>query len=60
MKNNISGLLIKKCNDPLFWYSKKIGKIVPYVNESHDYFLSREDAGYINIVMKSDCEIIYK
>ena len=57
-KNNIIGLLIKNCSDPQLWYSTKIGQMVPFVDECYNYFLSREDAGYVNIVIKSDCEVI--
>lgn len=40
------------------WYAAKVGQIVPFVRETHDGYWSREDAGYINIVRKTDAEII--
>lgn len=51
-------LLITSCSDSMMWYAKLIDQIVPFVREEKDYYLSREPAGYINIVLKKDASII--
>lgn len=51
-------LKILRCNDEMMWYSKKIGENVPFVEENTKEYLSREDAGYINIVKKEDAIIV--
>lgn len=54
-------LLITKCNDSLMWYSKLVGQTVPYEGEwsdAPDVYKSREPAGYINIVKKTDAVIV--
>ena len=53
-------LKIKQCPDPLMWYADKIGQEVTYCGEAEEYYWSREDAGYKNIVLKEDAEIIPK
>ena len=54
----IMKLHIKQCRDPLMWYSRKIGEDVDFVREDKDYYWSRDDGGYINIVHKTDADII--
>jgi hypothetical protein len=51
---------IKKCQDPLMWYSGLVGKNVPFVRHllSENNFLSREPSGYTNIVKLSDAELV--
>lgn len=52
-------LKITRCTDPMMWYAKLIGSIVPLVKDYGDgIYLSREPAGYINIVKKEDVEIV--
>ena len=51
-------LKIIKCNDPSMWYYNKIGETVPLLNEFENEYLSREEAGFTNIVKKSDCVVI--
>jgi hypothetical protein len=51
-------LKILKCSDSLMWYSKLVGEVVPYVREYDDCYMSREPAGYLNIVKLEDAEII--
>jgi hypothetical protein len=51
-------LKILKCSDSLMWYSKLVGQVVPYVREYDDCYMSREPAGYLNIVKLEDAEII--
>lgn len=53
-------LKILKCSDSLMWYNNLIGQIVPYVREYHDCYMSREPAGFLNIVKLQDAEIIYE
>ena len=40
------------------WYRDKVGQTVPFLNKIHEGYLSREDSGYTNIVLKQDAEII--
>lgn len=40
------------------WYRNKIGQILNVERIDNEYFWCREDAGYINIVHRSDAEII--
>ena len=49
---------IAKCSDPQMWYADKIGQLVAYISETEDEYISREDAGYLNIVKKSDAELL--
>lgn len=51
-------LKIIKCSDSLMWYSNLVGQVVPYVREYSDCYMSREPAGYLNIVKLEDAEII--
>lgn len=51
-------ILVKKCDDPQMWYAQKIGQEVVFLGEDTDEYISREDAGFINIVKKKDAEII--
>lgn len=51
-------LLIKTCSDQMMWYATKVGQYVPFVRECSDCYLSREDAGYINVVLKKDAVVV--
>jgi hypothetical protein len=51
-------LLIKKCDDPLMWYSDLIGQHVEYCGMWTEGYKSREPAGYLNIVKFEDAEFI--
>lgn len=51
-------LVITQCPDPLMWYAALINQSVPLVREEHDCYLSREPSGCINIVRKTDAEIV--
>lgn len=54
-------LLITGCSDPYMWYAKMVGQTVPYLgewNDTPDVYKSREPAGYINIVRKTDAMIV--
>lgn len=55
-------LLITGCTDSSMWYSRMIGKEVPYLGEwkVDGCFKSREPAGYINIVWFKDARVIIK
>lgn len=54
----MKALKIKRCSDPMFWYQDLVGAIAPLLGESADEFISREPAGYSNIVRKTDCDIV--
>lgn len=51
---------ITGCSDPMLWYADKIGEVVPFVRNlpSEGCYLSREPAGYTNIVRVIDGELI--
>jgi len=51
-------LKLIKCSDPMMWYRSKVGEVVAFVREYDDCYMSREPAGYLNIVKKQDAEII--
>lgn len=51
-------LLIKKCSDPQLWYAGLVGQQVPLVREIPEGYLSREPAGFTNIVRREDAEVI--
>lgn len=40
------------------WYRTKIGQTVDFIRSIPEGYLSREDAGFTNIVLKEDAEII--
>lgn len=61
----MKALKVLKCSDSSMWYRNKIGQTIPLVHPQIDYdftrgpmYWSREDAGYKNIVMVSDVEIV--
>lgn len=51
-------LKIISCSDPLMWYRDKVGQTVPFISKIMEGYLSREDAGYTNIVLTYDAEIV--
>ena len=51
-------LKILKCSDSLMWYNDLVGQVVPYIREYDDCYLSREPAGFLNIIKLTDAEII--
>jgi hypothetical protein len=51
-------LRIIKCSDPLMWYQSKVGETVQLVREYVDCYMSREPAGYLNVVRLEDAEIV--
>lgn len=51
-------LKITGCSDGLMWYAGLVGELVPFLREEHDCYLSREPAGYVNIVKKCDAEVV--
>lgn len=51
-------ILIKQCSHPLMWYADKVGQEVVYVKEYGREYISREDLGLTNTVLKKDGEII--
>ena len=55
---NVKAIKIVKCDDPLMWYANKIGHNIPLIREDIDGYWCREDAGYVNVVKKSDAVTI--
>jgi hypothetical protein len=51
-------LLITKCSDSLLWYRDLVGEYVPLLREYDDCYMSREPAGYANIVRKEDAKLV--
>jgi hypothetical protein len=51
-------LKIIKCSDPLMWYRGKVGETVLLVREYEDCYMSREPAGYLNIVKLEDAQVV--
>jgi hypothetical protein len=49
---------ILKSKDSSLWYTKHIGKTVILEREDDLYYWSRDNGGYINIIHKSDAEIV--
>ena len=47
-------LKIVRCSDSQMWYSDKIGQYVPFLGYIESDYKSREPAGYVNIVRRSD------
>lgn len=51
-------LKITGCKDSSMWYAGLVGQRVPFLREDLDCYLSREPAGYVNIVKKADAELV--
>ncbi|SBV92037.1 hypothetical protein [uncultured Dysgonomonas sp.] len=51
-------LKITNCSDKLMWYRDKVGQTVPFLFKISEGYMSREDAGFTNIVLEKDAEII--
>lgn len=54
----IEVLLIKKCSDSMLWYAGLVGEYVPFIRRERDCYISREPAGYTNIVRLEDAEVV--
>ncbi|EKT4458364.1 hypothetical protein QEL94_004336 [Pseudomonas putida] len=52
-------LKIVGCTDPMMWYAGLVGQVVSLVREEADCYWSREPAGHINIVRKSDARAVW-
>lgn len=50
-------LKIIGCKDPMMWYRDKVGEFVPFVRKDTDCYISREPAGYSNVVKFEDAEL---
>ena len=57
-KETTKMLHIKHCSDGMMWYASRVGENVAFVREDAEYFWSRDNGGYINIVLKGDAEIV--
>ena len=58
-------LLIQSCDDDKKWYADKIGKLVPYLEDSSKYeYKSLQDDGlvpghrFVNFVSKHDAKVV--
>jgi hypothetical protein len=51
-------LKIIDCTDPHMWYSNRIGETVECIGEENDFYWSREDGYFRNIVYKKDAILI--
>lgn len=49
---------IVNCSDSRMWYKNLIGQFAVYLGEYEDEYLSKEPAGYTNIIFKNDAELI--
>lgn len=49
---------IVRCRDPQMWYAKLIGQEVELLGTWPEGYVSRETAGYLNVVRFDDAEII--
>lgn len=47
-------LKIIGCSDSLMWYRNRIGDTVDFIGEDSQYYWSRDNGGYKNIVKKCD------
>jgi len=54
----MKALKIIDCRDCLMWYRNHVGHIVPYLREYTDEYMSREPAGYSNIVKTHDAIVV--
>ena len=54
----MQALKIVRCSDTLMWYRDKVGETVPLVRKYDDCYMSREPAGYLNIIRLDDAEIV--
>lgn len=54
----MKALKIIRCSDSLMWYSSHVGSIFPLVREYEYEYLSREPAGYANIILKCDAVVV--
>lgn len=54
----MKGILITGCSDPDLWYAGLVGCTQVYLREYPQEYLSREPAGYTNIILKTDSELV--
>ena len=54
-------LKIIKCNDSLMWYNKRVGDIVTlarHPDSDPEVYWSRDNGGYLNIIRKTDAQVV--
>ncbi len=54
----MKAIKIIKCSDSMLWYRDLVGQKVPMIKEVDEGYLSREPAGYTNIVRREDAEVV--
>lgn len=55
---SVRKLRITGCSDSSMWYAGKVGELVDLLGADRREYLSREPAGYVNIVRKTDAEVV--
>lgn len=51
-------LRITGCSDSSFWYAGKVGDVVQLIGLDRDEWITREPAGFVNIVKHCDAEVV--
>ena len=51
-------LLIHRCSDSRYWYAHLVGHTVELITEDDAGYWSREPAGYLNVVQRSDAAVV--
>ncbi len=47
-----------KASNPSYWYADNVGDTFPILREVQEGYMTREPAGYLNIIYKQDAEVI--
>ena len=51
-------LRITGCSNSSFWYSGKVGAVVPLIGLDAGEYVTREPSGFVNIVKIADAELV--
>lgn len=51
-------LMITGCSNSSFWYAGKVGDVVRLLGLDGDEYITREPAGFVNIVKHCDAEVV--
>lgn len=51
-------LRITGCSNSSFWYAEKVGDVVQLIGLDRDEWITREPAGFVNIVKHCDAEVV--
>lgn len=58
MESKVRTIKIISCTDRMMWYADRVGAEVVYLGEENNYYWSRDDGGYKNIVYKKDARLL--